>query len=194
MKAKELFDAKYPIEAYRDCQVAVREDGMLFMREWLTEQRHPGWSRWLQIDKVREDLQDKEPGDASTVRLPNGGAQLTAIGVSENGSGEKSECDGCGRNFLDDDVCQGPMLQDEVWAKIAKKDEDLCAECVLARAPGLAMADLLPCPFNLIFGPSCSGPRWFLFFQSEGHDEWLEDHDEWLEAAEKARKWLPGDF
>ena len=50
-----------------------------------------------------------------------------------------------------------PMLHDEVWAKLAGKNENLCGVCLFNRLSArdlmLSLADLRPCPFNLFHRP-----------------------------------------
>jgi hypothetical protein len=41
-------------------------------------------------------------------------------------------CTSCGRDF--DDIPQAPMFHDHVWKKLAKKNENLCIDCVLERS------------------------------------------------------------
>jgi hypothetical protein len=94
-----------------------------------------------------------------------------------------------------------PMFIGATWAKLARRDELLCAPCVFdaARKGGidLALADLLPCPFNLFDSPH----SWFdLFLRGESRtrpnlSEWKAAglgenraaRAEWLDEQEALR-------
>ena len=73
-------------------------------------------------------------------------------------------CDDCGRNPKVTELA--PVLRDEVWRKIARQHELLCAQCMFTRATArevrLALASLQPCKFNLM----CSPVSWFELFAS----------------------------
>jgi hypothetical protein len=60
------------------------------------------------------------------------------------------------------------MLIDETWAKIAKKDETLCAYCFFARSIerrlDIRLSDLLDCEYNRFHSPSS---WWNLFSERE---------------------------
>lgn len=57
------------------------------------------------------------------------------------------DCHDCGLPWRDD---PGPMLQDVVWLRIAKKKELLCHPCTLRRlGRPIALHDLIVCEFNL---------------------------------------------
>lgn len=80
-----------------------------------------------------------------------------------------------------------PMLRGEAWQRLADPSELLCAKCAFDRAKergiSLSFADLLPCPFNILFG---SPQRWFqLFLNAETQtpantEEW---NDVWRTIA-----------
>jgi hypothetical protein len=62
----------------------------------------------------------------------------------ENGHARPREaCPDCGRTFghkgrtsriHNEDVDYAPMLPDDIWLQLARKDETLCEDCMLARA------------------------------------------------------------
>ncbi len=56
------------------------------------------------------------------------------------------------------------MLHDATWLRLARRDEDLCGDCVFERASErdieLTFADLRPCEFNLFHSPD----SWFDMF------------------------------
>ena len=66
------------------------------------------------------------------------------------------QCDDCGQSW--GKVHAGPMLEDEVWHRIAELPQDiLCNGCVRARinqtlGRPLQFSDLLVCPFNAFTG------------------------------------------
>jgi hypothetical protein len=73
------------------------------------------------------------------------------------------------------------MLRDASWAKLANKDETLCAGCMFDRARGveLTLADLNPCPFNTWHRPL----SWFDLF---ARDETPAAIELWLKEIEDA--------
>jgi hypothetical protein len=64
-------------------------------------------------------------------------------------------CDGCRRSW--NEVYAGPMLCDATWRRLADEAETLCEDCVRQRSfdrrVRIALADLLPCEFNLFHWP-----------------------------------------
>jgi hypothetical protein len=79
-------------------------------------------------------------------------------------------CDGCSQSLdrrLRSHIKLGPVVHDHIWQQLAACDcECLCFQCMQQRARQrlrvLALADLLPCQWNLIGQPS----SWFdLFLQ-----------------------------
>jgi hypothetical protein len=77
-------------------------------------------------------------------------------------------CGDCHRGLFDNPkVRMAPVLHDQVWCRLARFDETLCGTCMFKRAGDrhikLALADLLPCPFNLYHAPA----SWFELFASD---------------------------
>jgi hypothetical protein len=80
-------------------------------------------------------------------------------------------CDGCSRSFdrrLRAHVELGPIVQQDIWCRIAEYDfEELCESCMMQRAQlrldrALTLADLRPCRWNLQDQPH----SWFDYFLS----------------------------
>jgi hypothetical protein len=84
-------------------------------------------------------------------------------------------CDGCSKR----DFTPAPMLRDEVWLKLADKNELLCDDCMWRRQRkrrvSLTINSLRPCPINL-------ARFWFdLFARRENAPP--ENIAEWQELA-----------
>jgi hypothetical protein len=81
------------------------------------------------------------------------------------------------------------MLHDKAWKKLAAKRETLCAKCFFQRANArdvyLTIADLRPCPFNLLGQPQ----SWFDLFRSRDGHPGKSILNQWRAAAWKVRHW-----
>ena len=75
------------------------------------------------------------------------GKTLEGIPKSEGG------CTECHR----EEARLAPMLRDEVWARLADKDETLCTDCfferMVERDVTIGVSDMRPCLFNLLDSP-----------------------------------------
>jgi len=72
------------------------------------------------------------------------------------------------------------MLHDDRWAKLAEKNEWLCAECFFERADRahclpVTLADLMPCNFNRVHEPH----SWYDLFaksaEPSAREAWLAE-------------------
>jgi hypothetical protein len=95
-------------------------------------------------------------------------------------------CTTCSRSWSD--VDHGPMLFAASWSKIAEKHEHLCAECFFDRLTALkveiSLADLRPCPFNVMLSPH----DWFDFYAKVAPPELVATWQRWLER--QSSDWL----
>lgn len=67
-KAVKFYSGSTPIQCDADCEVAVREDGEMFMRVW-SEGRYRNWTPWWHVNKLPSGLSEKT--EVPPVRLPN---------------------------------------------------------------------------------------------------------------------------
>ena len=84
-----------------------------------------------------------------------------------------------------------PMLHDEVWARLADKDETLCTDCfferMVQRDVNITVADLRPCLFNLLDSPL----SWFDVLMKD-ETKPPANEDKWREAYVKLQYALEG--
>lgn len=89
-------------------------------------------------------------------------------------------CSHCRRSFDHAPLC--PVLHDDVWRKLARKNESLCGECMFVTAVKLgvrlSLSDLKPCLFNLFHRPH----SWFDLFSNGEPPEVVRA---WLDEAER---------
>jgi hypothetical protein len=67
-KAIKFFSGNIPINCKTDCEVAVREDGVAFMRVW-SHGKYKGWTAWWRANEIPEGVREYE---LPNVRLPDG--------------------------------------------------------------------------------------------------------------------------